>query len=251
MTRGYSIAADVRLPWPTAVWVLAAHLYALLVPLILMPMVAEYREFIAMRTVFPVLLPAAAGVMMAGSAFEIAQNALDRWYLTRETASAEGTGFCDLMFYWCIVWSQALVAVACAGVTPWVAVPAVVSVVALPLLYGRGQAQFVPLAVIGLTAVVSAYRSFPDPVVVVQLVLSPLTMFFFASLLQTGNQALHGFTTLFASSGVLFLAAGIHGAATGNPLSWVAVGLIALLTGSAIWVLRPLLARLPATPIPR
>ncbi len=87
MTRGYSIAADVRLPWPTAVWVLAAHLYALLVPLVLVLVVAEHREFIAMRTAFPVLLPAAAGVMMAGSAFEIAQNALDRWYLTRETAA--------------------------------------------------------------------------------------------------------------------------------------------------------------------
>ncbi len=129
--------------------------------------------------------------------------------------------------------------------------PALVSVVALPLLYGRGQAQFVPLAVVGLTAVASAYRSFADPVVVLQLVLSPLTMLFFASLLRTGNQALHGFTTLFASSGVLFLAAGIHGAATDQPLSWVAVGLIALVTGVAMVVLKPLLARLPATPLPR
>ena len=251
MARGYSISADVQLPFPTAVWVLAAHLYALLVPLTLMAVVAEHWEFVATRTAFAVLLPAAAGIMMAGSAFEIAQNALDRWYLTRETASAEGTGFCDLMFYWCIVWSQALVAVACVGLTAWSALPAAISVIALPLLYGRGQAQFLPLAVAGLTAVASAYRSFADPVLVLQLALSPLTMLCFASMLKTGNQVLHGFTTLFASSGVLFLAAGVHGAAIGDPLSWVVVGLVVLITGVAMLALKPLLVRLPATPLPR
>ena len=63
---------------------------------------------------------------------------------------------------------------------------------------------------------------------------------FFNLLLKTGAQVLHGFTTLAASSGVLFLVAGIHGGTSSEPLGWTAV----IVTVAAVAALA-LLARGP------
>lgn len=247
MAKQYLIAADIQLPTGTAIWVLSAHLYALLLPLVLIMAVFHHWDALAELTAYPVLFYMAAGVMMAGSAFEISQNALDRWYLTAETGSAEGTGFCDFLFYWFIVASQGLVAVACMGDRDWVIVLAVFFTAVFPFLYIRQKLQFLPLTVLGLLATVAAWLSFEDPIIFLQLVLSPLTLYFFGLLLKTGNQVLHGFTTSAASSGVLFLAWGIHGGSEGTPQSWLTVIAAVIITGVAAVLLRPWLLRLPPT----
>ena len=248
MSAGYDIRSDIELPLPTAIWVLGAHLYALLVPLVLFAAVVHHWDAIIPRTDYPLVLLVAAGLMMAGSAFEISQNAIDRWYLTPETASAEGTGFCDFLFYWLIVASQGAIAIACIGSSAWVVVLVAAMVLVFPVLYLRQVAHFAPLAVLGFLAAFGAWRSFGDPVIFVQLVLSPLTMVFFGALLKTGAQLLHGFTTAAASSGVLFLAWGIHGGATEQPQSWLTVVLIVGATLLLVAICRPLMLRLPQTP---
>ncbi len=248
MGQGYQPARDIQLPLPTAVWVLGAHLYALLLPLLLIFVLGHHWDAVAERTDYPVMLFVAAGLMMAGSAFEVAQNAIDKWYLTSETGSAEGTGFCDFLFYWCIVASQGAIAVACMGSSLWVLALSVAVTLIFPFLYIRQIAHFAPLAVLGFLSVITAWLRFDDPVIFLQLLLSPLTMYFFGCLLKTGNQVLHGFTTAAASSGVVFLAWGIHGSVTGTPQTWVVV--IAAFAATLILaaVLRPFLLRLPATP---
>jgi hypothetical protein len=246
----YNLRADIHLPTPVALWVLGAHLYAVFVPVALLLALDRYRPAVAALTDYPFMFYVAAGLMMAGSAFEVAQNAIDKWYLTRETASAEGTGFCDLMFYWCIVASQGAVAVACIGDQIWVPAVALFVVAVFPFLYLRQLAPFAPLALLGLLAVAAAWYRFDDPVILLQLLLSPLTMYFFGLLLSTGSQVLHGFTTAAASSGVLFLAWGMGGAATGQPQSWLTVALVIAVTVVTAAGLRPVLQRLPATPRP-
>jgi hypothetical protein len=77
--------------------------------------------------------------------------------------------------------------------------------------------------------------------------LSPLTMYFFFSLLQTGAQALHGFTTAAASSGVVFLAWGIHGAVREQVQSWTLVVGVLVATLVMAVILRPFLLELKAT----
>jgi hypothetical protein len=186
-------------------------------------------------------------LMMAGSAFEIAQNAIDRWYLTAETASAEGTGFCDFLFYWFIVMSQGAIAIACMGNNIWVVLTSIIFIAVFPLLYFRQVAHFLPLTVLGLLSVVTAYLKFEDPVIFIQLLLSPLTMYFFGCLLKTGAQVLHGFTTSSAASGVLFLAWGIHGAAEAQPQSWIFVLAAFGITAIVAAAIRPWLLRLPVT----
>jgi hypothetical protein len=247
MSSGYDIRKDIQLPLPTAIWVLGAHLYAILVPLVLIAALVYHWGAVETRLDYPILMFFAAGLMMAGSAFEVAQNAVDRWYLTTETASAEGTGFCDFMFYWFIVMSQGLIAIACMGSNIWVLLISILFIAVFPMLYFRQVAHFMPLAVLGLLSTVAAYLKFDDPIIFIQLLLSPLTMYFFGCLLKTGAQVLHGFTTSVASSGVLFLAWGIHGAAVAQPQSWtlvLGVSGIVLIIAVAI---RPLLLRLPAT----
>ena len=135
----------------------------------------------------------AAAVMMAGSAFEIAQNGFDRWYLTAETGSAAGTGFSDFMFFWLIVMSQGLLIVACVGDQAWIIALCLLLVAAFPFLYFRQKMPFLPLSVLGVGSMIAAYLSFGDPVIFLQLLLSQGTMYFFRCLLQTGAQVLHGF----------------------------------------------------------
>jgi len=248
MPTGYRITDDIDLPLLTAIWVLGAHLYALLVPLLLITAVTHHWAELTTLTAYPLLFYVAAGVMMAGSAFEIAQNTIDRWYLTPETGSANGTGFCDLLFYTCIVASQALVAVACIGDRMWVPVLAIALTAVFPFLYLRQIAQFLPLAVLGLLAAVAAYMQLGEPGIFLQLLLVPLTLYFFNGLLQTGNQVLHGFTTVAASSGVLFLVWGIHAGAAGTSRGWLGVVVTVAVTGMAAISLRPWLYVLPPTP---
>lgn len=248
MPTGYRITDDIDLPLPTAIWVLGAHLYALFVPLVLITAVTHHWAELTTLTAYPLLFYVAAGVMMAGSAFEIAQNAIDRWYLTPATGSANGTGFCDLLFYTCIVASQALVAVACMGDRLWLTLPAVAMTALFPWLYLRQIAQFVPMSVLGLLATVAAYMQLGEPGIFLQLLLVPLTLYFFNGLLQTGNQVLHGFTTVAASSGVLFLVWGIHAGATGTSRGWFGVVLTVVITVLAAVVLRPWLYALRPTP---
>ena len=248
MLARYNPVKDIDLPLPTAIWVLSAHLFALLVPLLLITAVTHHWTELTALTDYPLLFYVAAGFMMAGSAFEIAQNAIDRWYLTPEVGSANGTGFCDMLFYICIVASQGLVAVACMGDRIWVPLLAIAMTALFPLLYQRQFAQSLPLAVLGLLAAVTAWLQLDQPVVLLQLLLAPLTLYFFGGLLQTGNQVLHGFTTLAASSGVLFLVWGLHAAATGALSGWTGVIAAAIVVALAALVLRPWLYGLPPTP---
>jgi len=245
---GYRITDDIDLPLPVAIWVLGAHLYALFVPLVLITAVTHHRDALVTLTAYPLLFYVAAGVMMAGSAFEIAQNAIDRWYLTPDTGSAKGTGFCDLLFHLCIVASQGLIAVACIGDRIWVPLLAIALTALFPLLYLRQIAPFLPLSLLGLLAAVAAYMQLGEPVILLQMLLAPLTLYFFGALLKTGNQVLHGVTTAAASSGVLFLAWGIHSGATGAPHSWMSLIVIVCVTGIAALLLRPWLYSLQPTP---
>ncbi len=228
MSSDYTLSQDVHLPLPTAVWVLGAHLYAVLMPFALVAAALHHWESLAMLTDYRGMLLIAAGLMIAGSAFEVAQNAIDRWYLTPEAASAEGSGFCDMMFYWCIVAGQAAVIVAFAGSYLWLTVLAGFFALIFPAFYLRQLAPTAVLGALGMVAVIAAYLRLGDPVVFLQVIMSPVTLFFFGVLLKTGAQVLHGFTTMAASSSVLFLAWAIHGGSTGNPQSWWMVALIAV-----------------------
>jgi hypothetical protein len=248
MSTRNEVLATIEIRWPEAVWVLGAHAYALLIPLTLCAAVHAHYDFLLATTYKPYLFYIAAGLLTAGSAFEVAQNAFDRWYLTGETASANGTGFSDFLFYWLVTAGQALCAVAIGGDTWWVLLIALSAIAVFPVCYIKQVGHFAPLSVVSLLTVSLAYQAFGDPVIFLQLLLAGVTMYFFAALLKTGAQVIHGLTTLAASSGVWFFVWALHSAAAGVTHSWLLVLTIAsgtAILGTALW---PLLTRLPASP---
>lgn len=242
-----ALREGVELPGGVATWVLVAHAYATFVPLALVGVAARHRDWLDAVADFPALLfAAAAALLCAGSAFEVAQNAADRWYITDGTGSAGEPAFCDFLFSWCITAGQALVAVALAGRSPWITGVAVAAVLAQPACYLARRAVFAPLAVTGLLAAVAAWRVAGDPLVFLQVPMAGVTLYFFSALLRTGAQALHGFTTVAAASGTWFLVAGLGNGAAGTPVPWTAVIAVVVagaLAGGLAW--RPLGALRP------
>jgi len=250
MSAFRDIADSVDIRGGLAVWVLTAHGWALLLPLLLIVVVTVNTDYVAANTDYGWVFYIVAGVMMAGSAFEIAQNAIDRWYLTPECASAEGKSFCDLLFYWFIVASQGLVIFACFGSELWLNIPILVLVLVYPWFYLRSKLNMAPLAVLGFGSVAAMWFSFGDPLVFIQLLISPLVGVFFGALLRTGAQFLHGFVTLVASSNGLLTAWVIYSAADGEPTSWPVVGGVAVLLILLIATLPRLTKNLTATSLP-
>jgi len=241
------ILAPVHIRGAEAAWVLSAHTYALLVPVVFVFAVYRYWDYLVGVTYNPFLFFVAAALFSAGSAFEVGQNTLDNWYLTSDTASANGFGLCDFLFYWLITAGQAVSAVAIGGDKPWVLALAAASVVALPLLYFNNGPYVVALSFANLLAIGLAFRTFGDPVVFLQLLGVAATVYFFQALLKTGAQVLHGFTTLTASSGVWFLIWAIANGAARQSNSWLLMGgvvLAALVGGVALW---PYVSGLPVS----
>ncbi len=242
------VMAQVEIRGPVAAWVLGAHLYAILVPLALCIAVNQHWDYLLAHTYSPFLFYIVVGLFCAGSAFEVAQNAMDRWYLTRDCASALGSGFNDMLAVWFMTAGQALMAVAIGGESWWVVAIAILAVLAFPVFYLAEKAVFLPMAVMGILTAVLGYMAFGDPVIFLQLLLAQVTMFFFNALLATGAQVLHGFTTAAASSGVWFLIWAISNGAAGTPTSWIFVGgvvVAAVILRFALW---PVLTRLPKSP---
>ncbi|MDG2154868.1 MAG: hypothetical protein P8M26_02875 [Gammaproteobacteria bacterium] len=237
----------VQLPPLVAAWVLGAHVYALLVPLLLLFVVQQQSELVAARADYPGMFSLTVLLMMVGSTFEITQNHVDRWYLTPETASANGHSTLDMLFFSFVVLSQAAVVVACVGRTLWLSVPVVLLALSQPFFY-RSRFAMWPFSVVGLTSALVAFKTFGDPVILLQIPLPAATLFFFGLLLSTGNQIMHGFTTAVASLSVVFLAWGIHRSGTLVLDGWlvavaIVIAALLLLLGS-----RRLLRSLPATP---
>lgn len=247
MNARQQVLSSIEIRGPEAVWVLAAHAYATLVPLALCAAVYRHWDYVSTVTYSPLLFYIAAGLLCAGSAFEVAQNSFDRWYLTEDSPSANGTGFSDFLFYWLVTAGQATCAVAIGGDAWWVMILATLTVIALPICYLLQIAHFAPLSIASTLAICLAYVAFGDPVVFLQLLLAGVTMVFFAALLKTGAQFMHGFTTVAASSGVWFFVWALHSGAAGQSHSWIFVGAVAATAGLLCFVAWPALTSLPAS----
>jgi len=248
MSVKQQITAEVRLPRAVALWVLGAHAYALLVPLILLPVLTLHWDFVAVQADYPLMFNVAIGLMMAGSAFEIAQNTFDNWYLEADDASANGSSFCDMLFFWFIIASQTALIIACKGDWLWLSVPAFALTAIYPMFYMGQRFAFFPLALLGTISTAVIWWTFGDPVLLLQLGLPAVTMYFFGLLLKTGNQLFHGYTTIAASSGVVILTWGLHRSAIDAPDGWLMLGIIAGVVAAILLSIRPLLTKLEPTP---
>lgn len=241
------VLASIEIGGAEAVWVLGAHLYAILVPLVLVLLTNHHWDYLVTTVHNPFLFYVAAVLLAAGSAFEVAQNAIDKWYLTPDTASANGVGFCDLLAFWFMTMGQSLVAVALAGGDWWVMGLAALAVVSYPVSYLTQVAHFAAPSLIGLLISILGFRAFGDPVIFLPIFLGFATMIFFNALMKTGAQVLHGFTTASAASGIWFFRWAVHNGDAGTPTSWLFVAGIIVAGGAVLAVAWPIMTKLPAS----
>lgn len=236
-TARQRIGWEIDIPAGVATWVLTAHAMTLASPVLVLWVL--YRNHAPLEAVLarPFLVYAAMALFLTGSAFEIAQNTIDRWYY-------EGPypAFSDLLFNAMIVGGLGLLALA--GPAPaWLVAVVVLAVVAFPILYLTDRVPYPAMGVVGLAAVWSLYAALQTPVVVLLVVFSTgLNLYLLEVIVRTKAQAVHGAIALSNGIGMAVIALAIHQAATpAPPTGWaptlaIAAGIAAV--AAAAW--RPL-----------
>ena len=239
---------QIDLPTPVGVWVIAAHAIAQFTPFLLIWVVYDNWEFVVANTYEPGLFYFAAAIMMATSAFEIAQNTFDNWYLEPGMGSTTDPALADFVFYLFSCSSFVILIAACMGNLLWLIGISVLLVGLFAFLYLTDRPPFSALGILGLVSTTTLFLSFGDPVVFMQIVTGQLTLYFFSLLLKTKSQSMHGLTAFTSCTGTWFLAWAISGSASGEPKSWTFVISLTIILSIAALFFKPRLEKLQATP---
>lgn len=239
------LRAEVDLPTPVAWWVLSAHAVALASPLALNWVAHRHAGGLGRWLDAPFLLHVAAALFFAGSAFEIAQNTVDRWYY-------EGpyVAFSDLLFNGCVAFGLGALALA-ASTQWWVLAVVVAGCLAFPLLYLADRVPYPATGVLGLLAVGLWLAAFDNGTILLLLAATTgLNLYLLALVVRTRAQSLHGGIALANGLGLLAVPWTIEGAIAGATLGVGTVLLATVLLAAVLAVSWPRLARLEPTPRP-
>ena len=196
-------------------WIFPVHIYALLVPLILIPAIIQNESFLNDRVFQQSIIFYGVLFLMAGSFFEIWQNHMDEWYVTVDSASGNGYSLLDGLFSFSILIGQCIILYALIGNLSVIKFSCLILILVMPIMYYRKILPFLPLTIIGIANTITAYLIFKEEVIFLQFFTIALTVICFNKLIETENQFYHGLTTLFASSGIIFLYLAIELAANG------------------------------------
>ena len=188
-----------------SLWIFPIHLYALFIPLILIPLINENEAFLSERIHDARSLFYAVLFLMVGSFFEICQNHLDEWYVNEGSASGNGYSLLDGLFSFSILVGQCIILYGLIGDIPLVKYSCFILILIMPIMYHKKVLPFLPLTIIGIANTICAYYLFEQEIIFLQFFTIALTVVFFNTLIKTENQFYHGLTTLFASSGIIFL----------------------------------------------
>ena len=186
-------------------WIFPVHIYALLVPLILVPAIIQNESFLNERVFQQNIIFYGVIFLMVGSFFEVWQNHIDEWYVTDDSASGNGYSLFDGLFSFSILVGQCFILYGLIGNISLVKYLCLFLILIMPFMYYKKLLPFLPLTIIGLANTISAYFLFGQIIIFLQFFSIALTVVFFNKLIQTENQFYHGLTTLFASSGIVFL----------------------------------------------
>ena len=242
------LKAQIDLPAPVAVWVFAAHVIALLTPLVLLWAVHANQDYVAAQARAPGFFYVAVAFMMASGAFEFAQNTADRWYLLPGMGSTTRPALADFLFYMCNALSMMALITACMGVVWWLLALCAVVAGVFAFLYLTGRQPYAAFGVLGFLSTLALFFTFDNPIVFLQLVTGQLTLYFFTLLLKTRAQSLHGCVALVSTSGLWVIAWAIYSGANGSPPGWLLLIVLAVAAGALALAFKPRLEKLKATP---
>jgi hypothetical protein len=200
------------LPAGTAIWVLFAHLFAALCPLLMLALAQKNMDYLETVIHAPDLLYVAALMMMVGGAFEIAQNSFEHhWYIEDEKP-----GYFDTVFGTMACLAMATMIAACFGQYVWLVALSYFLALSYPVLYRHNISKGVERAALGIGLVVAMYYCLGDPVVFLSFNTVFLTLYFYQLLHKTQAQAFHGFVAATSAFGMLTIPLAIYNSAHGE-----------------------------------
>jgi hypothetical protein len=226
-----------------AAWVLFAHLFVLASPLALIWAIDVYAGQLPIAVAHPTLIRIASAIYIGATAFEVAQNSADRWYLTDATRSVA-----DLLFNAFMTLAFCMYTIGFYA-NSWLTALAVLLTAAYPVAYINNHPSHRGISgIVTLLATLSLYFVTGDPTVFLFVTLSGLGTYFIVLLMKQHNQWMHGHGAF--SFGVAFLAwpLALRNAAAGEPNSWTLVIVVSVAIVVIAAVLTPWLSRLAATP---
>lgn len=243
---GRTLRREIDLPTGVATWVLLAHALTLFSPLALVWVVHARPDEVGALVSAPFALHVAAALFFAGSAFEIAQNTMDRWYYTGPYPA-----FADLLFNGFIAFGLGALGLAAGIEHLWVVAVVAAAGVAFPVLYLTDQVPYPATGVLGIVGVGLLLDALDNPAILLLLVFTTgLNLYFLALIVRTRAQSLHGAIALTNGIGLLFVPIAIAQAVDGTPMSWGSVVGVAVAIGTlAALAWRPL-SRLAPTQRP-
>jgi hypothetical protein len=198
---------EIDLPTPVAIWVLAAHALTLFSPLVLVWVTHRNADALGAVLDAPFALHVGAALFFTGSAFEISQNTMDRWYY-----QGPYPAFADLLFNAFIAFGLGALALAAGVDGVWVVAVVVAAAVTFPVLY---------------------------PAILLLLVFTTgLNLYFLALIVRTKAQSLHGAIALTNGIGLLAVPLAMQGWLNDAPMSWrsvLSITLVLTVAAAAAW----------------
>ena len=234
---------EFDLPVPIAIWVVLTHFFVLACPLAVIWAIDVYAELLPVPLANATLVKIASAVYIGATAFEVAQNSADRWYLTEATQSVA-----DLFFNSFMTVAFCMYTIGFYGNT-WMSLAAIILTIVYPFLYIKDHPAHRGVnGTVVLLGTISLYLVTGDPVAFLFLVVTGLAVYFITFLVKQHAQWLHGWGALLF--GVAFLAWpwAIVNSANGEPKSWLFVGVATVVAGLFAAALTPLVMKLKATP---
>ncbi|MEC9374941.1 MAG: hypothetical protein VYA80_01060, partial [Pseudomonadota bacterium] len=215
-----SIAKQLReefdLKTPLAIWVAFSHLFVLATPLSLIWVVYYYNELMPHSMTSPILVMLACSVYLGATAFEVAQNSADRWYLTKVSRSVA-----DLFFNGLMTLSFCMFTIGFSS-TLWMTITAIFLTILYPIAYINNHPSFRAInGIVVIIACYSLYRITQDPMAFLFLLGNALGVYCIYFLIKSRAQWMHGLAAFIFGIGFFTWPLAILNAANGSQISWL------------------------------
>ena len=151
---------EFDLPTPIAVWVVVTHIFVLSCPLVLIWAIDKYSSLLPQSLSNATLVQLASAVYIGATAFEVAQNSADRWYLTEATRSVA-----DLFFNAFMTVAFCMYTIGFYG-NIWMSMAAIILTIIYPFAYIKNHPSHRGInGTVVLLATASLYLVTGDPAV--------------------------------------------------------------------------------------
>jgi hypothetical protein len=242
-TFARQLREEFDIPAPIAVWVVATHIFVLACPLALIWAIDVYGDLLPQALANATLIKIASAVYIGATAFEVAQNSADRWYLTEATQSVADCFFNSFMTLAFCLYTIGFYE------NFWMSLTAVILTIIYPFLYIKDHPAHRGVnGTVVMLGTVSLYLVTGDPVAFLFLVVTGLAVYFITFLIKQRAQWLHGWAAFLFGLAFLAWPWAIINAATGQTKSWLFAGVFTAVAGLLTVLMTPFVKKMKATP---